>query len=326
MTFPHLNSRAQKLADELDLPASTAEWLALCALHSGCFLRSQLQFYGSYSEVNRMYSLRIINRLKEKKLIKQTPVDSLGLLTRVTNKITYRLLGIDNVRHRRLASWPMMFRRLLALDYVLEHPELPWLPTENEKVACFDHLAIDRADLPSKTWNNTTGRTVRLFANKHPIAVDTRNKLAHFIYTDSNETTTDGLRSWRVEHSRLWTSLARIGLELRIVHASFNTRLKDSVSRVFSSWSNESRPIVSIDQVSTQLKLVRDAIRSNDESKLAAYGGFNGALQASASLHKRLQTLNATGSYSASYSTWLSDRLRQAVNNPNPSGSHSQLS
>ncbi len=27
-----------------------------------------------------------------------------------------------------------MLRRLLSLDYVLEHPQLPWLPTEQEKV------------------------------------------------------------------------------------------------------------------------------------------------------------------------------------------------
>ncbi len=27
----------------------------------------------------------------------------------------------------------MLARRLLALDYVLEHPRLPWLPTESEK-------------------------------------------------------------------------------------------------------------------------------------------------------------------------------------------------
>ena len=172
MTFPHLNGRAGKLADSLDLPAEMAEWLAVAALHSGCFLRSQLQFYGGFNEEHRVSLTRIVRKLLDKKLITETPVESLGLLARVTNKSVYRLIDADNIRHRRLASWPLMFRRLLALDYVLDHPQLPWLPTENEKVACFDQLGIDHADLPRRVWNNATGHTVRLFANKHPIAVD----------------------------------------------------------------------------------------------------------------------------------------------------------
>ena len=133
MRFSHLDGRAGKLADSLDLPANLAEWLAVTALHSGCFLRSQLQFFGGYNEQDRKSVLRLIRRLNEKNLITETPAESLGLLTRVTNKSIYRLIGADNIRHRRLASWPLMFRRLLALDYVLDHPQFPWLPTETRR-------------------------------------------------------------------------------------------------------------------------------------------------------------------------------------------------
>ena len=63
---------------------------------------------------------------------------------RISNKEIYRKLGIENVRHRREADDSIMLRRLLSLDYVLEYPELPWLPTEQEKVAFFDLLGIDR--------------------------------------------------------------------------------------------------------------------------------------------------------------------------------------
>ena len=49
---------------------------------------------------------------------------------RISNKEIYRALGIENVRHRRDADDSAMLRRLLSLDYVLEHPELPWLPTD----------------------------------------------------------------------------------------------------------------------------------------------------------------------------------------------------
>ena len=235
MTFPHLNGRGAKLADSLDLPADLSEWLAVTALHSGCFLRSQLQVFCGHSEENRMSTSRIIHKLTDKQLITQTPVASLGLLARVTNKSIYRLIGAGDIRHRRLASWPLTFRRLLALDYVLDHPHLPWLPTENEKVSCFDQLGIDRSLLPRRIWNGASGRTIRLFGNKHPIALDANSRQAWFIYTDSEESSPKGVRNWRNEHTALWTELHRLGFALFIVHSSYNTRLESSVSRVFSS-------------------------------------------------------------------------------------------
>ena len=33
-----------------------------------------------------------------------------------------------------------MLRRLFSFDFVLEHPELPWLPTEQEKINFYDLL------------------------------------------------------------------------------------------------------------------------------------------------------------------------------------------
>ena len=322
MTFPHLYGRDEKLADSLDLPAELAEWLAVAALHSGCFLRSQLQFFFGYDEENRRSPTRIVRKLITKNLITETPVDSLGLLARVTNKTVYRLIEADNIRYRRLASWPQMFRRLLALDYVLDHPQLPWLPTESEKVACFDQLGIDRTNLPRRVWDNATGHTVRLFANKHPIAVDPRSKQAHFVYTDSDEKSPQGVRSWRSEHAALWSDLDRLGFQLHIVHASFNTRLEESVSRVFSSWMNLPRSTVSSALIETELRLVQQAIGSNDKLALEEYGGFNGALQASAAFQEQLRKQAIAVGYSATYSTWISERIIQAVNNPNPSGSH----
>ena len=321
MRFPHLNGRADKLADSLDLPADLAEWLAVSALHAGCFLRTQLQFFGEYDEDDRKAVLRIIRRLIRKELITETPAESIGLLTRITNKSVYRLLDAGDIRHRRMASWPLMFRRLLCLDYVLDHPQLPWLPTENEKVACFDALGIDHANLPRRVWNNATGYTVRLFANKHPIAVDPHAKHAVFVYADSEEKSPQGVRSWRKEHATLWSDLHRQGFRLEIVHAGFNSRLAESVSRLFTSWQHAPQSPHSNVEVENELTLVQDAIKSNDESALRIYGGFNGALRASAALKKRLRQQSDSAAFSATYRVWLSERIAQAASNPNPCGS-----
>ena len=95
---------------------------------------------------------------------------------RISNKEIYRALGIENVRHRRDADDSLMLRRLLSLDYVLEHPELPWLPTEQEQVAFFDLLGIDRRRLPSRLYHGANGNQTRYFALKLPIAANARNR------------------------------------------------------------------------------------------------------------------------------------------------------
>ena len=320
MRFPHLNGRADKLADSLDLPANLAEWLAVTALHSGCFLRSQ---YCDFYHHSRVAANKFIHRLVKQNLIFESPAESLGLLSRVTNKAVYRLLDAGDIRHRRMASWPLMFRRLLCLDYVLDRPELPWLPTEEEKLACFARLDVPREDLPFREYRGAenVGHTRRFFANKHPIAVDARAMHAVFVYADSEEKSPQGVRSWRKEHAALWSNLHRLGFRLEIVHAGFNTRLAESVSRVFTSWQHAPQSPHSNVEVENELALVQDAIRSNDKSALRIYGGFNGALRASAALKKRLRQQSDTSAFSATYRVWLSERIAQAASNPNPCGS-----
>ena len=69
----------------------------------------------------------------------------------ITHKPTYRALGIENVKHRRGAkdtTTPVLMRRLLSLDCLIERPMLRWLPTEDDKVQRFEALGIDRAVLP----------------------------------------------------------------------------------------------------------------------------------------------------------------------------------
>ena len=126
---------------------------------------------------------------------------------RISNKEIYRKLGIENVRHRREADDSVMLRRLLSLDYVLEHPELSWLPTEPEKVSFFELLGIDRKLLPDRVYQGAVGKQTRYFALKLPIAVDA--KTATFAYVDPGKDTDTELRSWGAAHEWLWRALRR---------------------------------------------------------------------------------------------------------------------
>ena len=54
-------------------------------------------------------------------------------LCAVAPRSLYRALGAEHVRHRREGSEAVLLRRLLSLDYVLDHLAEPWLATETEK-------------------------------------------------------------------------------------------------------------------------------------------------------------------------------------------------
>ena len=130
----HFRGR-EKALEPLGWRGRKAEWIALVCLHSGVFTRSQ---FCSYRNTNRMRALRLVRRLVEQSAAIEltSPMFSGGARAcRITSKRIYRALGVENFRHRRAGTADVTMRRLLSLDYILEHPELAWLPTEPEKVA-----------------------------------------------------------------------------------------------------------------------------------------------------------------------------------------------
>ena len=46
---------------------------------------------------------------------------------------------------------------MLSIDYVLEHPHLPWLPTEAEQVSAFEALSIERRILRQLVYRGALG-------------------------------------------------------------------------------------------------------------------------------------------------------------------------
>ena len=307
MTFPHLNGRVEKLAEVLDLGPDVAEWLAVAALHAGCFLRTQ---YCDYCGVRRQRAAETVASLITQNLVVEIPGDDgLGLLCRITNKRVYRVLGIANVRHRRLDSWRYMCHRLLSLDYVLDHPGLPWLPTEGEKLACFERLGVARADLPYREYGGVVGTTRRYFANKHPIAVDSSEKSAVFVYADSDERSPKGLRGWRKEHAQLWSRLHEQGFQLSIVHAGRNPELTRSVRNVFQGWSRDAASEEELARMKRELVRLEDALENHDDHVLDEYGGFSRALSYAGKLEGRLEEKIEVAGYRATYDVWLSQRI-----------------
>ena len=151
-----------------------ADWLALVCLHSGVFTRSQYQArYGLGKQTASRFvrtplrsGIARETRLPDRRAYRPTNI------CHVRARALYRTLGIENDPHRRSASPELTVRRLLSPDYVLEHPDLDWLPTEPEKLAYFQRLGISPTVLPHRLHRGpgTDRPTLRHFPLNLPIA------------------------------------------------------------------------------------------------------------------------------------------------------------
>ena len=127
----------------------------------------------------------------------------------------YRALGVENIRHRRKARNSVLMRRLLSLDFVLEHPGLNWLPTEPEKVEFFEGLGIRSRLLPRRIYYGDEGAKKRYFSLKLPIAggADT----VTFAYVDPGRESTGELNTWGAAHVPLWDAIRAKGIRVEVV-------------------------------------------------------------------------------------------------------------
>ena len=279
----HLRRRDRNLG-RFGWSPQEATWVALVCLHSGLFTRLQFcAYFGSVdSPAWRKQASRFVQTLLTKRLGIEEPLDGLPTTTRpcrIAHKGIYRALEIPNVRHRRTASPSVLFRRLLSLDYVLDHPGQRWLPTEQEKVAAFKALEIPHRILPRRRYHGRGDGQVRHFPLKLPIALD--DGVATFVYCDPGRDTDKELLSWGTDHARLWAALRQ---QERAVHAIAVVRDHDRYQRahkVFLRWTRsgagaESQALSPEEQ--DDIRRIEKAVHANDQDYLAQYGGFAKAL------------------------------------------------
>ena len=188
-----------------------AEWLALVCLHSGVFLRSQyLAFIG---RTNPALANRFVRRCR-KHAVKQPWNGSRLRLCRIAARRIYRVLGVEHIRHRRAAAPEVVLRRLLSLDYLLEHPHA-WLPTERENVNALTGAEIAREVLPSRLYQGAVSGQYRHFPHKLPVALNTWR--ATFVFVQAEDETASAVRTWGSHHAALWLALAAAGRTVEVV-------------------------------------------------------------------------------------------------------------
>ena len=314
----HLQGR-EKALQSLGWTGRKAEWIALVCLHSGVFTRAQFcYFFDALSDRKRAF--RFVRDLVDRRLAVEDALPNRRggpKACRISSKEIYRALGIENVRHRRDADYSVMLRRLLSLDYVLEYPQLPWLPTEPEKVAFFDLLGFDRRRLPRRLYHGANGNQTRYFALKLPIAANA--KTATFVYVDPGKYTDTELRSWGAAHEWLWRALRLHGIEVRavVIGADYTATIRaEAALKTWSSRAGEQSsqreygPSRNDPDVQAEIHSIEEAVLSLDTDIIAKYGGLQGVSDRLRYLKNLPKASGSVGATIDGFETWVSDRLR----------------
>ena len=304
----HLRGRDRKL-EPLGWTGQDAEWIALVCLHSGVFTRAQFCHY--FDTTNRVRAQRFVETLVERRAARdgEWPILNGGAKTcRISSKAIYRALGVENIRHRKKASNPVVMRRLLSLDFVLEHPGMNWLPAESEKVEFFEKLGLPLRLLPRRIYYGVVGNQKRYFALKLPLAVEP--EIITFAYVDPGHQTDSELYSWGAAHGSLWEALRKKGKQVRVLGIAVENATVDRTARVLEAWA-AADPGTNHEGLTAkqEIKAIDDAMTHSDENFLARYGGFAEAGRRSVELQRRPETKLTEGVSIDDYSTWRAVRF-----------------
>jgi hypothetical protein len=111
-------------------------FLVTVALHGGFCLRRQ---YVTFAGLKYGAGVRdFLDRLVVRKLATRFAFRrDRGHVYHLRASAIYDPIGQPDNRNRRSASAALIARKLMILDYVLAHPNVEWLATEEDKVAFF---------------------------------------------------------------------------------------------------------------------------------------------------------------------------------------------
>ena len=307
----HLRGRERALAS-LGWTGGEAEWIALVCLHSGVFTRPQFcRYFDADSKRAHRFVKAIIGRGCG--VESEWPVvNGGGKSCRISSKPIYRALEIENIRHRRKATVSVLMRRLLSLDFVLEHPGMNWLPTEGEKVEFIEGLGVDSNLIPRRIYYGAVRAQKRYFALKLPVAGGVRT--VTFAYVDPGRDTTGELNTWGAAHGPLWDAIRAKGrrVEVIAIGAELDTVLRSD--RVLQLWAAaEPGKVIEGLTVKQEIELLERALDRQDLEIFDQYGGMQEAINRYIALGKLPEAELAEGVSIDDYSTFRATRFSEPV-------------
>jgi len=292
-----------------------ADWLTLVCLHSGVFTRSQFQArYGLSKQTASRFARTLLQggiaretRLPDRRGYRPTSI------CHVRSRALYRTLGIEDNRHRRSASAEVTIRRLLSLDYVLEHPDLDWLPTVPERLAYFERLGIFRTVLPQRVHAGPFAErpSRRYFPLNLPIAGC--GATTTFVYADpggGRRLQADRVRSWVTAHAALFEALRDGGGAVHIVSVTRTADAAAANAAILETWRGPPAPPVPRSEADQQLVDEVELVKTTEDVRpLDKYGGVIEAVKAYRGILDREKAARWPARYLDAYSTHVAERL-----------------
>ena len=203
-------------------------------------------------------------------------------------------------------------RRLLSLDFVLEHPGLNWLPTEGEKVEFIEWLGVHSNLIPRRIYYGAVRAQKRYFALKLPVAGGART--VTFAYVDPGHATAVELHSWGAAHGQLWDAIRAKGrrVEVIAIGAELDTVLR--ADRVLQLWAAAEPGKVATElTVKQEIELLERALDRQDLELFDEYGGMQEAINRYIALGKLPEAELAEGVSIDDYSTFRATRFSEPV-------------
>ena len=307
----HLKGREQAL-EAHGWTGREAEWIALVCLHSGVFTRAQFCYY---FDTDRKRAHRFVKALIEQRAAVETDVIAFnggGKTCRISGKGIYRALGIENIRHRRKATVSLLIRRLLSLDFILEHPGLNWLPTEGEKVEFIEGLGVHSNLIPRRIYYGAVRAQRRYFALKLPVAGG--DKTVTFAYVDPGHATAVELHSWGAAHGPLWDAIRAKERRVEVIAIGAELDAVLRADRVLQLWAAaEPGKVIEGLTIKQEISAIREALHSDGEDFMTQYGGMQGAVERYKELMTRPEAELVKGVSIDGYSTFRATRFSEPV-------------
>ena len=275
----HLREREKNL-EPFGWSPEDAEWVALVCLHSGVFTRSAIH--------------RLFQRPSQPGVsFRQEPRGTETCRVRAHSRHAPRGphpglsdhpqghlpgAGGSQHRHRKFPDPGAYLRRLLSLDYVIEHPALAWLPTEEEKVWYCEDIGIPTEHLPKRIYTGATGAVTRYFNLKLPVA---GGPTTTFVYVDPGNGTSTEMRHWGWAHEHLWADMRKRNIRIHVAAIGVNPVADKRARAVLNGWAREGKRVQTGSPHEAALKKELDelskALDTFDSDVLARYGGFTKA-------------------------------------------------
>jgi hypothetical protein len=153
-----------------------ARFIFLAVTHSGYFTRHQFLSFTHQSKGCLVH--RFTTKLLTQHHAQATQYGHKTYVFKLTSRKIYDSIGKKDLRDHRSHTADFIGTRLLVLDFVLAHPDLPYLESQEEKLKFFH----EQLGVPASLFSVQTDRTEgldpslnRFFKERFPVFVSARN-------------------------------------------------------------------------------------------------------------------------------------------------------